>query len=300
MSPPSFRQALVIANPISGQGLAVQLATDLAAGLEASGIPTELHHTTGPGDGRTRVSTWDGELDLVVSVGGDGTVREVLSGLRVHPASEPRPRVGVLPMGTGNALCADLGLPRDARGALEVLLGGKTVELDVADVNGELCFLITGVGPDAAVVAEVDRRRAKRVLRKWHYLPAGCRALLAHRPAPLSVELDGEPLSGTYSQVMASNLIHYGGLVRLCPGRVLGDGLFEIFLFRGHRRRHLLFYALRFFLRAIPGGSVEMRRAARVRVTSATPVPYHVDGDPMGVTPVDLRVTHERFQLLVP
>ena len=58
--------------------------------------------------------------------------------------------------------------------------------------------------------------------------------------------------------------------------------------------------ALRFFLRMIPGGSVAMRRASRIKVTSPRPVPYHVDGDLMGKTPVEIEVTGSRFQLLVP
>jgi diacylglycerol kinase family enzyme len=184
--------------------------------------------------------------------------------------------------------------------AIEVLLGGRTVDLDVADVNGALSFLIVGVGPDAHVVEEVDERRRGHRLSRWAYFPAGLAVLRRYRDHPLVVELDGERLPGTWSQVMASNLIHYGGLVKVSPDRVLDDGLFEVFLFRPGNRWHLVLQALRFVLGKVPGGSIELRRASRVRVTSAEPVPYHVDGDPMGRTPVDIAVTGERFQLLVP
>lgn len=295
-----YRRALIVANPVSGQGRGESVARELREGLGLRGLHTDLHLTTGAEDARDVLRRLDPEIDLVVSVGGDGTLREVLTGLRERKCAAPPVRVGVLPMGTGNALCADLGLPRDVDRALEVLLGGKTVEIDVADVNGELCFLITGVGPDALVVKDIDERRRGRGLSKWAYLPSGLRALWNYRHEPLSVELDGEALRGTYSQVMACNMIHYGGLVKLSPGRVLDDGLFEVFLFRGHGRLSLIAYTLRFFLGLIPGGSVSMRRASRIKVTSAHPVPYHVDGDPLGKTPVEIEVTGSRFQLLVP
>ncbi len=297
---PPYRKALIVANPVSGQGRGKSAGAELREGLGLQGLPTELHLTQRSQDARARVQALEEEIDLVVSVGGDGTLREVLTGLRERPADAPPVRVGVLPMGTGNALCADLGLPRDVDRALEVLLGGKTAEMDVADVNGELSFLVTGVGPDALVVEDVDEHRKGRSLSKWAYLPSSLRSLWRYRREPLTVELDGETLPGTFSQVLASNLIHYGGLMKLCPGRVLDDGLFEVFLFRGQSRLQLIVYALRVFLGLVPGGSISMRRASRIRVTSRRPVPYHVDGDPMGATPVQIEVTGTRFQLLVP
>lgn len=295
-----YRRALVLANPISGQGKGESVATELTTGLGQRGLQTDLHLTSGAGEARRVASELSSEVDLVVSVGGDGTLREILMGLRDRPEGSPPVRVGVVPMGTGNALSADLGLPRDVDRALEVLLAGKTIETDVADVNGELCFLITGVGPDALVVEDVDLRRRGNAISKWTYFPSAFRAFCKYRQNPLTVELDGERLPGTFSQVMASNLVHYGGLVKLSPGRVLDDGLFEVFLFPRGSRLRLFLYVLRVFLRLIPGGSVEMRRAKSIRVTSAEPVPYHVDGDPMGRTPVEIQVTGSRFQLLVP
>jgi diacylglycerol kinase (ATP) len=295
-----YRRALVVANPVSGQGRGESVGCELREGLGRRGLPTDLHLTSRPDDARESVADLASEVDLVISVGGDGTLREILTGLRDRPPSANPVRVGVLPMGTGNALCADLGLPRDVDGALEVLLRGKTVDIDVADVNGELCFLITGIGPDALVVEDIAARRKGRPMSKWAYLPCGIRAFLRYRHEPLTVELDGHRLEDTYSQVLACNMIHYGGLVKLSPERILDDGLFEVFLFRGHHRLQMLAYTLRAFLHMIPGGSVEMRRASRIKVTSASPVPYYVDGDPMGKTPVEIEVTGSRFQLLVP
>lgn len=295
-----FNHALVVANPISGQNRGETVGRELQTGLALRGLRSELHLTSSAEDARTATRELAEDIDLVVSVGGDGTLREVLSGLGERPTGAPLVQVGVVPMGTGNALCADLGLPRDVDRALEVLLGGKTVDIDLADVNGQLSFLVTGVGPDALVVEDVDLHRKGRSISKWSYIPAGLRAFWRYRSQPLSVELDGEPLHGEYSQVMASNLVHYGGLVRISPGRVLDDGLLEVFLFRAGGRLRVLLCTLRFLFGLVPGGAIQMRRAARIRVTSAEPVPYHVDGDPMGRTPVEIAVTGARFQLLVP
>lgn len=289
-----FRRVLVVANPVSGQRRAESAAQELCEGLRRRGVAVDLHLTRGAGDAREAVSRRARDTELVVSVGGDGTLSEVLSGL----ANEPLP-VSVLPLGTGNVLSLDLGLPRDIDRALEVIERKRSTQLDVAFVNGRLSFLVVGVGPDARVVQEVhDRRRGP--LTQWAYLPAALRVCLRFEPAHLEVELDGEKLPGTYGEVLVSNLVHYGGLVRLSPERILGDGRFEVFLFRRKGVWAAILYVLRALLRLLPGGSCEMRRARRVRITSAKPVPYHVDGDPAGTTPVEVEVSDLRFELLVP
>ncbi len=298
--PASFTRALVIANPVSGQGRGASMGSELAEGLGRRGIPTTLLVTEAAGDAARACRELRHEVDLVVSVGGDGTLREVLTGLGERQASVEHISIGVLPMGTGNALGVDFGLPRDVDRVLDVLLTGKSVEMDVADVNGKLSFLVTGVGLDAAVVKDVADHRKHGRLAKWHYVPAALRTFFKYQPRPLTVELDGEELRGEFVQVLASNLIHYGGVARISPGRVLDDGLFEVFLFRHGGRLRCLLHALRVFLRLLPGGSIEMRRARRIKVSSRVPIPYHIDGDPMGQTPVEIEVTGVRYKLLVP
>ena len=295
-----YARALVVANPVSGRCKGESAAREVCEGLRRMGVATGIHMTSGAGDARERVRRLETETELVVSVGGDGTLGEVLSGLwEATEAGRARVKIGVLPLGTGNALSLDLDLPRDVDRALEVYAGARTVALDVARVNGRLSFLVIGVGPDAAVVERVHLARAGPI-SQWAYLPAALRVLARLDPARLEVDLDGERLSGLYGQVLVSNMIHYGGLVRLSPERVLGDGRFEVFLFRRGDRAGLVGYVLRGLLHRLPGGTCEMRRARRVRITSERPVPYQVDGDPAGTTPVEIEVTDQRFQLLVP
>jgi diacylglycerol kinase family enzyme len=172
--------------------------------------------------------------------------------------------------------------------------------MDVADVNGQLSFLVTGIGPDAAVVEDVDRRRVHGRLSKWSYVPAAVRTYFTYKAKPLTVELDGQALPGTFSQVLVSNTIYYGGVAKIAPDRVLDDGLFEVFLFRRGDKLSLLLYTLRVLLGLVPGGSILRERARLVRVTSQTPAPCEIDGDPAGTTPIEVRVTGARYRLLVP
>jgi YegS/Rv2252/BmrU family lipid kinase len=290
-----FHRALVVANPVAGRGQAAKAARELATGLDRLGVVAEVHLTRGRGDGRSRVRCLEPGTDLVVSVGGDGTLREVFDGL-----VDPETPVAALPMGTANVLGLDLDLPRDVDSLLEVIRGRRTQRIDVADVNGHLSFLVTGVGFDGHVVRELEARRRGAITR-LSYLPAILRALRAYRPPELSVELDGEPLRGTFGLVLISNIVHYGGVMRLRGRAAMDDGRFEVFLFPRATIPALALAGLRGVVASLPAGrSCTMRPASRVRVTSPEPAPYQVDGDFRGTTPVELVVTGRQRLLLVP
>lgn len=146
-----FKRALVIANPIAGRGRGAEVGHRVTDGLRRRGVASELHLTQARGDGAAHVRALGGAADLVVAVGGDGTLREVFEGL-----SDPTIPVGLVPLGTANALSVDLGLPRDPRRAVDVMLAGRVTNLDVGHINGQLTFLVSGVGLDAMTVRELE------------------------------------------------------------------------------------------------------------------------------------------------
>jgi diacylglycerol kinase family enzyme len=194
----------------------------------------------------------------------------------------------------------DLGLPRDATRALAVLHGDRRQRIDVARVNGcALSFLVSGVGFDALVVRELERLR-RGPISKWTWARAAASVLLRYREPSLVVELDGVPLTGRFGFVLFSNVIHYGGLRVLSADRQLDDGLFEAYLFRGCGRIGLVGHGLRALLSGLPSSRCERHRARRMHVSSDTPVPYQVDGDLGGETPLDIEVLAQPFTLLVP
>ena len=290
-----FRRALVVANPIAGRGRARSAARELASGLERLGVESELYFTTARGDARLWLRARARGHDLVVAVGGDGTVSEVLDGL--VDRSVP---IAILPMGTGNVMSLDLDLPRDVDRALELVARGRTSALDVARVNGRhLSFLVTGVGFDAMVARELERTR-RGPITKLAWTRAGIDALRAYVRPRLAVTVDGETLPGTFGTVLVSNIVHYGGFPCLARERRIDDGLFECYLFRDNSPYGLFGYALRALLRRLPGGTCEMRRARRVSVASEAPVPFQVDGDYKGDTPVEIEVSGEQYRVVVP
>ncbi len=290
-----FRRALIVANPVAGRGQGAKAAQELAAGLAEMGVAAEVYLTRARGDGRSRVRCLESGTDLLVSIGGDGTLREVFDGL-----IDPEIPVAALPLGTANVLGLDLGLPRDVDRLLELIAARRSARIDVADVNGHLSFLVTGVGFDGLVVRELESRRNGPISR-WSYVGAALRALRGYRPPRLRVELDGVRETGEFGLVLVSNIVHYGGVLKLRAAGTRDDGTFDVFLFRDARLPALVRAFLRGMLFSLPGGSsCSTKPARRVVITSDEPVPYEVDGDWRGVTPVEIAVTGRQRVLLVP
>jgi diacylglycerol kinase family enzyme len=288
------RRTLVIANPIAGRGRGESAAREIADGLRRLGGEVELHMTRDRGDAVERVTAQRGEVDQVVSAAATARcARCSRASTATHTgrgrAARHRERARARP---STCRATSPGLLRDVDAA-------RRTRLDVARVNGHLSFLVSGIGLDAAALRELERRRVGPIT-KWHYTRAILGALRGYREPRLQVEIDGEALDGHFGLVLISNIIHYGGLLKLSRGRKLDDGRFEVFLFRRARRRELAATALRGILSELPGGPCTMRTGAHVRVRSDEPVPYHVDGDWRGETPVEFEISRRRYRILIP
>ena len=287
-----IRSALMIANPIAGSGRGERIATELVSELEAAGVRVQLRLTSARGDAQKFAA--EAKAEALISVGGDGTLSEVLHGHR-----DPSVPVGVLPLGTANVLALDLGLSSNPRRAAQTLLDGHSVGLDTAIVNGALSFLMVGVGFDGEVVRRVNEHR-RGPISKLTYVRAGLTTLWNYTEPELEVELDGTKLPRSFGWVLVTNVVHFGGVFRLSADRSLDDGLWEVYLFERAERRHLALHGLRALLGRLPANGVERRRARHVHIRSARPVTAQVDGEYRGVTPLEIQVGGPHFRILCP
>lgn len=297
-----YQRALLIANPIAGAGRGKVRAQALEAALNEAGLQAELMLTTGAGDARRFAAQRPAEVDVVVSIGGDGTLREILDGLQAGGHADTP--VATLPMGTANVLAIDFRLPKSIPGVVEMLRNGTTRNLDLGRIGtGEAgdatSFLAIGAGLDGEVVQRLDAVRSGPI-SKLSYVPHVVRAVVGYKPPVLRVVVDGKPLDGTYGQVLIANIINYGGFLKLDPATESDDGLWEVYLWRRGNRRELSRSAIRGAARHLPGGPCSMVRAKKVEITSDTPTPYHVDGDAGGQTPLVFEVTGKRQAIVVP
>lgn len=218
---------LIIVNPQAKHGEATRLAPVIERLLRS--VPHDTVETTTPGHAVELAAAAEG-YDVVVAVGGDGTVHEVLNGLMQHPP-ETRPALAVLPTGSGNDTCRTLGIPFDLAEAALLLAGGERRRFDIGTCNGVYFNNSFAAGLDAKVTAKaVEYKVTKERSGLWLYLTALLHVLFKDlAPFRLRIGFDGgEPQQLDTLIVAITNGATYGGGFRITPDADPVDGLFDV------------------------------------------------------------------------
>lgn len=285
--PRSMRRRFhLIANPKAGRGRQ-GLVADVAARLRAAGAVVRdcTQASENASLDEARFVACKGAADVIVAAGGDGTIR--LAAKAVAGTGVP---LGVIPLGTGNVLAHEVGMPRDAAGLAQLLLEGTAQPVNTAMANSELFLLMAGAGFDGRIIAALDHGLKGRI-GKLAYVPPLLDAL-GHGADQLHVAIDG--VAHRAAWVVVANASRYGGNFVIAPGAsILSPGL-EVVLFHGGLRRHRLqqLASLGLGRRRPPrrgDGAIEQIRGTKVEITSQLPVPVQLDGDTFIETP--LRIT---------
>ncbi len=311
-----LRRAALIYNPASGQVSTGRGAAILQAAttLRAAGVEALVIETNGPGTGtaRAREAAEQG-CDAVIACGGDGTVHEVAQALVGTEVG-----LGVLPLGTANALAADLGLiaspPEVARrlltAARQRIPVGRISYTDRAGAPAWRYFVVAaGIGPDALLMYRMDWR-LKRRLGYLLYLIEATRIWATH-PFPLFEATIAENGTGTsraleVSQLLAVRVRSFGGALRqLAPGATVHNGHLQLIAFQTRSRLDYM----RFLMAVLAGrpsfkGSVQLLEATSVECQAPAAAKgrlfVEADGEVLGSAPVRMEVVHDALTLLVP
>lgn len=296
---------LVIYNPVAGGGSAAAVTDRLLPLLAHHQIDVEAVATDGPGAARRRAEQGVAGLDAVVTVGGDGTVNEVLNGLE-DPAAVP-----LVPFscGTANMLARELKLPDTAEAFVEVLRTGQSQLLDMGVIEPaepvagapapRRFLLVASSGFDAEVVEYLRDHRGKRLGFLGYAWPIFHR-LRHYRPPNLSVRLDGgEPVPGQF--LILGNTRYYGGIFRITHRANPQSGHFDLALFPYANRRRLLCVGILGLLHLLPWyGGVRVLTGRELVLTADEPTPVEIDGEHWGNTPVRIHWHPRSVRVLVP
>lgn len=215
---------------------------------------------------------------VVVAWGGDGTVNEVASAILYGRAV-----LGIVPVGSGNGLARELGVPANPGEALHVAMSGAERSLDVGEVNGRLFFSVAGVGFDAHV-AERFAMAPGRVRGLVSYAAAGVAAVWRYTPHHFRLCGDGADLAdGRALFIAIANSPQWGNGARIAPQARLDDDRLDVVFVRA---RHPLAVGANLW-RLFWGDISQARGVYHHLVQQATihadpPAPLHVDGEPMG------------------
>jgi diacylglycerol kinase (ATP) len=234
--------------------------------------------------------------DAVLAAGGDGTFRAVASG-----AAGTALPVGVIPLGTGNVIAAELDMPRLAAPLAEVLQFGPAIAVQGGLANGAPFFLMAGAGFDGQIISNLSYP-AKRAFGRAAFIRPTFDALVAG-PQPFDVVVDGKAMAASW--VIVTLVSRYGGSFVLTREASLGSPQMIAVVIDAKSRWELLVAAQAL---ATGGLANTLRRPNFVRVMTAQSVeigtrenaPIEIDGDQAGRTPLSLRRDGSSVNVIAP
>lgn len=289
------RRVVIILNPRAGQGRHDLSPEQLRAAFAEGGAEVRLLQTSRRGEAENWAASLRAEeTDLLVCAGGDGTLNEVLNGLRA-----PVP-VGILPLGTANVLAREMGVPLgNSRAAVRALLQGTPTPVDLGDCNGRRFALVASIGFDAEAVRDTPPA-LKDLIGAPAYVLAGLRKLAElRRPLRYRLTVGRRTLVSRGMMLVVANAATYAGWLQIAPAAALADGWLDCCLFRERSRLGFLLQWLLVLLRRHqqhPG--FLCRRVREVRVECRPAAAVQLDGDYWGRTPVEIRVLPAAVRLV--
>lgn len=295
-----------IINPTAAAGRCPPRWAELHEQLLRDGIPGLTVFTSCSGDALRFAQELGRECDVVVAVGGDGTLFEVASGLLLSGATNTV--LGVVPLGTGNDAARQCGISDVNEGRL-ALRGNRTKTMDVIRIRCQVAgspvlryALLFGAVGIAGEALERTTPLVKKVFGQRLAYPVGAlRAIRSYRAPQMRVTCDGQTWMNRFLLVCASNGEMAGGGMRLAPGARIDDGMLDVNACEAIGRRAtlaLLWQVCRGQRMAHP--KLQYFTAHTLAVEADPPLAVAADGELIGHTPAQLEVVPQALKILIP
>ena len=267
-----MKRITFIVNPVSGGKDKKKVLAAIDRYLDRSVYSYEVLKTGKAGDATAWARTC--EADIVVAVGGDGTVSEVATGLLGTGKA-----LGIIPCGSGDGLALHLGISRNPVKAVRALNAGRIARIDAARLDGRPFFCTAGVGLDADVAWDFARS-PKRGLGTYISTAWG---LWKHedRAHRYEIRTDDGSWSGPAVIITVGNANQWGNEARIVPKASLRDGLLDVTVVEPFATWEIpILASLLMTGKADASRRVRSFRSTRVQISRDHPGPAHCDGDP--------------------
>ncbi len=297
-----------VVNPASANGSTRRRWPEIAHRAAELGLEGESFLSERPGHAvELARRAAEGGAQLVVAVGGDGTVNEVVNGL-VAVEGE-RPGLAVIPRGTGTDFIRHFKIPTKLDAAVRVAASGRERPIDAGRIayrswSGEdasAYFANSASAGMSGAVAQRANASSKALGGKVSFLYATLAVFARWHASEMEVEVDGERRSGLMYDAIVANCRYLGGGMAMTPDAQPDDGLLDVLLIGDITRRDLAMTLPKVYRGThLPHPKAEALRGSRVVVRAATPLPVELDGEQPGTTPAEFEVLPKALRLRVP
>ena len=269
------RHILAIINPVSGTGSKDKLPRliDTVVDHEKNDVSIVMSEYAGHAREIAAQAVSDG-IDVVVAIGGDGTVNEVGSAL-----CNTSTALAIVPCGSGNGLARHLRSPSNSSRALQVLNDGVVGQFDYCTVNGKPFFCTCGMGFDATVSYKFSNEGTRGFIT---YIKTALSEYIKYKPQEYLIDIDGKKMQEKAFVIACCNAAQYGNNAYIAPRATMQDGMLDLTVMHPFNIVESPLIGARLFLRQLNHDNhVSIYRGKRVIIKRRRNDIIHIDGDPV-------------------
>ncbi len=267
-------KVLFIANPLSVKRKGINLESLIKNNLDHARLRYRIIYTEYHNHAVELAETYRKEYRIIVAVGGDGTVNQVSQALVAYDNI-----LGLIPLGSGNGLARDLGIPLKASKAISRINMLETRSIDSGVIGGKHFINMAGVGFDAEIAHDFADS-VKRGLTG--YALSVIKKFFSYRSRAYKLNIDGSDINKSAFLISFANTGQYGNNAYISPGAKPDDGLMDICFIKKFPPLAAPILVARLFLKSINRSKyVEIFRSANLSLSSKHKIIGHVDGEPV-------------------
>lgn len=300
-----------IINPAAGNGKGKKVWETLLPVLNKQGINYLWDYTKGPSHAKQLAGfvCKQKRADIIVAIGGDGTVHEVANGMLMETNDEII--LGCIPAGSGNDFARVLGMSNNPLEAWQEILQGRNLLMDTVFVRKEtndrqIAVNGLGIGFDGQVAHVVNKSGYKAWLNRFglgklSYIFGFLQVIFSYRPVTAEIIVDGKKhVISRVWLIAVANIPYYGGGMMICPGAKKDDGLLDLCIVHGVSRMTLI----RLFPRVYSGThtsheGVTLLKGSDIQIQTDRPVYIQGDGESFGLTPAGIVCESQALQVRI-
>lgn len=294
-----MKKIKVIANTSSGRESALSKVQQLIA-LTAMEEEFELNllFTHKKGDGTAHAENYSGE-DIIVCVGGDGTLNEVVNGIYRSKRDTP---LAILPCGTVNDFATYLELPQDPRSFYKMLKRDHRIKVDLG-VADDRAFINVAAGGFLSNVAYTVSDDSKAILGRFAYYIAGIREVISSTNNHLmNLEVKSKEYNGSIEAMMfiIANSTSVGGFKQFAPHAEIHDGLLDVIILKSLELNEAVDILVRFYNgNHVDHEKVVYLKTSEITLSADSKVIVDLDGEEGDQLPTTFKVLNNELTLLI-
>ncbi|WP_245541930.1 diacylglycerol/lipid kinase family protein [Salinicoccus albus] len=290
-------KATIIINKISGKTRKYGVEYKLIKHLSDSGYDTDITYTNASGSVPLAAEA-SKTSDLIVAVGGDGTIGEIINGIM---QSGKNPELYIVPAGTVNDYSRAFGLPLDMDTAAQNLsLPYDTIAADVLKINDFNAAYLAAFGDFMTAFTAVSSK-TKNSLGRLAYIRAGIRALIKMKPFKVRIETADETIESDSLFTTASSISSVGSIKNLIPDAEIDDGCLHVLNIEPANMKEIItIICLAMRGEITKHEKVKYIQTKRMKIETTGQTRMNIDGDGHPYAPLNLEVLPQRLKLRVP